>query len=78
MHETADNAAPAELDALLAQLPPELRGALADYVQAQWLRDVGEANRASRREDRFWARVEGHSSEPRPPSTSERPYRPLG
>ena len=78
MHETADNAAPAELDALLAQLAPELRRALADYVQAQWLRDVGEEGRAGRREDRFWAEVEGYRSEPRAPSTSERPYRPLG
>jgi hypothetical protein len=68
----------AELDALLAQLAPELRRALADYVQAQWLRDVGEEAQAGRREDRFWAGVDGYRSEPRAPSTSERPYRPLG
>ena len=61
----------------LQQMPPELRRALADYVQAEYLADVGEVEMADRKRQRFYATLENHKTEPRRPSFTTRRSRRL-
>jgi hypothetical protein len=55
----------------LQQMPPELRRALVDYVQAEYLADVGQAELAEQKRGRFFGAISDYDHEPRSQTTSQ-------
>jgi hypothetical protein len=52
-------------------MPPELRRALVDYVQAEYLADVGQAELAEQKRSRFFGAISDYDHEPRSQTTSQ-------
>ncbi len=69
---------PPPLTDYLAQMPPEMRRALVDYVLSEWYRDVGGPPQyGNELQGRFIATVEDYKYEPRRPKRTTRRYRAL-
>ena len=69
---------PPTFDTLIGRVPSELDRALAGYVTAEWLKEVGHPNVAQSAAERFLRDIRRHKDEPVRQSTATRPYRPLG
>jgi len=69
---------PPQLDTMVEQVPKELNRALAGYVTAEWLEEIGEPEVAQKAAQRFETDVRRFKDEPVHDSTATRPYRPLG
>jgi len=65
-------------DTLVRRVPSELDRALAGYVTAEWLKEVGHPTMAQEATQRFLRDIRRHKHEPVHDSTATRPYRPLG
>ena len=62
---------PPAISIYLQQMPPELRRALVDYVQAEYLADVGEPKLAENKRGRFFGTVSDYDRNPRSKTTSQ-------
>lgn len=67
-----------QIDTVVEHVPAELDRALAAYVTAEWLKEIGQPEVAAEATERFERDVRRFKEEPVHQSTSTRKYNPLG
>jgi hypothetical protein len=75
--QPGDDTVPPGLDALTDRIPAELETALVAYVAGQWLKSDAPELAATELKT-FRSTTKRYDADPQAPTTSERPYNPLG